>query len=243
MQTIYYLRNMKDNIDSKNIGNRKFIIELRFEPKVSMLDKKGAIVELIEKAKPFNIFHWEIGQGEVTIRDHENKEDTSNTIIVTFNRFNFISNKINSIEEFYSKFEKIYNAITTALGDLVIKRIGCRIIGTYKVKSSDYNTILNKFKNSFPSKFFIDKYPAKDFLFNLVYENGMYQIGPLNQEDDFYDREFRNKDRVQHVGIAIDTDNYLTNELKNINDKSLIKDIYTLSLSVEKDLFVNLADF
>lgn len=52
---------MKDNIDSKNIGNRKFIIELRFEPKVSMLDKKGAIVELIEKAKPFNIFHWEIG--------------------------------------------------------------------------------------------------------------------------------------------------------------------------------------
>ena len=218
---------MKDNIDSKNIGNRKFIIELRFEPKVSMLDKKGAIVELIEKAKPFNIFHWEIGQGEVTIRDHENKEETSNTIIVTFNRFNFISNKINSIEEFYSKFEKIYNAI----------------IGTYKVKSSDYNTILNKFKNSFPSKFFIDKYPAKDFLFNLVYENGMYQIGPLNQEDDFYDREFRNKDRVQHVGIAIDTDNYLTNELKNINDKSLIKDIYTLSLSVEKDLFVNLADF
>lgn len=88
---------MKDNIDSKNIGNRKFIIELRFEPKVSMLDKKGAIVELIEKAKPFNIFHWEIGQGEVTIRDHENKEETSNTIIVTFNRFNFISNKINSI--------------------------------------------------------------------------------------------------------------------------------------------------
>lgn len=166
MQTIYYLRNMKDNIDSKNIGNRKFIIELRFEPKVSMLDKKGAIVELIEKAKPFNIFHWEIGQGEVTIRDHENKEETSNTIIVTFNRFNFISNKINSIEEFYSKFEKIYNAITTALGDLVIKRIGCRIIGTYKVKSSDYNTILNKFKNSFPSKFFIDKYPAKDFFCN-----------------------------------------------------------------------------
>lgn len=31
---------MKENIESKNIGNRKFIIELRFEPKVVMLDKK-----------------------------------------------------------------------------------------------------------------------------------------------------------------------------------------------------------
>lgn len=32
---------MQENIETKNIGNRKFIIELRFDPKVSMLDKKG----------------------------------------------------------------------------------------------------------------------------------------------------------------------------------------------------------
>lgn len=31
---------MKENIESKNIGNRKFIIELRYEPKVTMLDSK-----------------------------------------------------------------------------------------------------------------------------------------------------------------------------------------------------------
>lgn len=32
---------MQENIDTKNIGNRKFIIELRFDQKVSMLEKKG----------------------------------------------------------------------------------------------------------------------------------------------------------------------------------------------------------
>lgn len=53
------------------------------------------------------------------------------------------------------------------------------------VKSKDYNSVLNNFKASFPAKFLIDQYPAKDFLFNLVYENGMYQIGPLNEEDAF----------------------------------------------------------
>lgn len=31
---------MQENIDTKNIGNRKFIIELRFDPKVSMLEKR-----------------------------------------------------------------------------------------------------------------------------------------------------------------------------------------------------------
>lgn len=34
---------MQENIDTKNIGNRKFIIELRFDPKVSMLDKKRVV--------------------------------------------------------------------------------------------------------------------------------------------------------------------------------------------------------
>ena len=44
------------------------------------------------------------------------------------------------------------------------------------VKSKDYNSVLNNFKSSFPAKFLLEQYPAKDFLFNLVYENGMYQI-------------------------------------------------------------------
>ena len=58
---------MQENIETKNIGNRKFIIELRFDPKVSMLDKKGLLAEQIENCKAFNINHWEIGQSEVSI--------------------------------------------------------------------------------------------------------------------------------------------------------------------------------
>jgi len=38
---------MKDNIEAKHIGNRKIIIEIRFEPKVTMLDKKGKLVEVL----------------------------------------------------------------------------------------------------------------------------------------------------------------------------------------------------
>ena len=42
---------MKDNIDSKSIGNRKFVIELRFDHKVTLSDKKGAIIENIKEKK------------------------------------------------------------------------------------------------------------------------------------------------------------------------------------------------
>ena len=49
---------MKENIESKNIGNRKFIIELRYEPKVTMLDAKGALVEKIQETNVFPLGNW-----------------------------------------------------------------------------------------------------------------------------------------------------------------------------------------
>lgn len=103
--------------------------------------------------------------------------------------------------------------------------------------------MLKNFKDSFPANFLLEKYPAKDMLFNLTYQNGMYQIGPLDIDDDFYKREFDLLDCNKHIGIAIDTDNYLTNELYQNNDKSLIKDVYMLSLSVKKELYSNLMSF
>lgn len=101
---------MKENIDSKNIGNRKFIIELRFDHKVIMLDKKGSLVESIQNTKIFPINHWEIGQSEVIIRDNIEKDAAKNIILITLNRLNFISFQIDSIESFYNKFIKLYNA-------------------------------------------------------------------------------------------------------------------------------------
>ena len=99
---------MKDNIESKNIGNRKFIIELRFDHKVLLSDKKGTIIENIKALNIFNVFHWELGMANFSIFDCMKKNEARNTIIVELNRFSFISSKIDSIDSFYGKFEKIF---------------------------------------------------------------------------------------------------------------------------------------
>lgn len=234
---------MKANIDTNNIANRKFILELRFDYKVTLLDKKGALVESIQNAKIFPIVHWEIGQSDITIRDHEEKQKAKNIIQITLNRLNYNSFKIDSIESFHANFIKIHKAIENVLGKLNITRIGSRIIGTYYTKSKNYTDLLNSFRKAFPAKFLIEHYPVKDFAFRLDYQNGMYQVAPLVEDDDYYKREFNVEDCNKHVGVMIDTDNYLTNEVKDINEPSLIKEVYTLSLSVEKDLFANLKDF
>lgn len=231
---------MRDNIETKNIGNRKFILELRYDPVLSMLDKRGEIVESIINEKMFSTWQWEISQGEVRLRDHTDKEKARNFLSVSFNRINLMSYQIDSVESFYSKFEHIRSVVYHVIGTPTITRIGCRIIGTYNVKSTDYQGILKGFTGLFPSTFLIEPYVTRDFLFHMEYDNGMYEIGPLNNDDQYYDREFKFDGCVKHVGIVIDTDNYLTNESKNISNDALIKDVYTLSLSVEKDLFSHL---
>lgn len=233
---------MKDNLDSKVIGNRKLILELRFEPIVSVLDKRGGIVESIQKSQVFPSVNWEISQSEVLIRDSVDKKKANNFITVSFNRLSYISFKVDSVDSYFASFKKIYDAFLDIVGKLIVTRIGCRIIGSYKVKSNSYDVVFNGFKSLFPSQIFLNNYPSKDLSFSLVYDNGMYNIGPLNNEDDFYAREFQDRNCDKHVGIAIDTDNYLTNEKKEINEFSLIQNVYVLSLSVEKDIYGKLCD-
>ena len=232
---------MKENIDSKKIGNRKFIIELRFNHKVTLSDKKGAIIENIKSCNFFTPFHWEIGVANATIWDNNKKEDARNIIMIELNRLCVISTKIDTVASFFDRFMKIYECVEKEIGAFDIIRIGCRIQGTYKIESLDFNSILEKMKKGFPRQFYLEDFPATDLMFQLNYKNGMYQIGPAKGEKDtFVENNFSESCRINHVGFAIDTDNYITNQRGPINDKKMSKDIYPRSLSVEKKLFDNL---
>lgn len=234
---------MKDNIESKHICNRKFTIELRFEHKVILSDKKGIIIENIRALDIFKPLHWEIGIANATIWEGDNKDEARNIVYIELNRLCFVSSKIDTVESYYNNFNKIYESVIKELGDLNIQRIGCRIQGTYRTKSSDFSSIFDKMKNSFPGQFYLQDFPSTDISFQLKYKNGMYIIGPSKENDNaFIERNFSESYRINHNGIAIDTDNYLTNEKTSINEKKLIKDTYVLSLSVEKKLFDNLND-
>lgn len=235
---------MKDNIESAKILNRKIILELRFEHKVLLMDKKGQLIDEIVKSNIFPNIHWEAGDANLLISDNPDKNQKRNHILIELTRLSYFCSKVDSIEKFNSTFILLYETVKNVLGELNISRVGCRIIGTYKSKSNDFDSILKSFKSAFPTTFYLDGFPARDMRFNLVYQNGMYQIGPINKKDKYTEQEFPYTDRIDSEGVAIDTDNYLlrVNENKGI-DLKLIKDVFTASLAVEKALYENLKEF
>lgn len=232
---------MEDNIEKKYIGNRRIILELRFDHKIILADKKGELIESLKKCMVFNPYHWEMGAANFVIFNGAKKEDASSTLNVELNRISFISRKIDSIEGYYNGFKKLYDVIVGTLGTLNVQRIGCRIQGTYYSNDNSFQDLLTKMKSIMPQHFLLEDYSATDYRFELRYRNGMYMIGPVNDNNEPFMMEvFPNTDSVKHIGFAIDTDNYITNEVQNIDDEKLIKSVFTASLSVEKKLFSNL---
>ena len=235
---------MKNNIESSLILNRKVIIELRFIPAPRFLDLKGTILDKINSLNIIKGADWSIGDSALKIADNKKEELIKNIVQVEINRISLISSKVDSIEKLVSDFIKLYDTINEVLGNITITRIGCRIQGTYKTKSNEYDKILENFKNSFPSQIFLENFPTNDLRLQIVYQNGTYHIGPVNENDNFLNREFKNPDRNNSVGVAIDTDNYLlkTGNIE-IGSKTKIKDVITASLAVEKSLVENLKEF
>jgi hypothetical protein len=235
---------MKNNIEKDLILNRKIVIEIRFKAQPKFLDLKGTLLDRIHNLNIIKNAEWSIGDSGFKISDNKDEILIRNLFTAELNRFSIVSYDVQSIEKFVSDFLKINDVIKEVLGELDILRIGCRILGTYRTKSNQFNIILKKFKESFPDEIFLKDFPTTDLRLQIVYQNGTYHIGPIQKDDGFLQREFRGPDRNNSVGIGLDTDNYLLKTSDNkINSTGKIKDVITASLAVEKSLVEKLKDF
>lgn len=233
---------MKDNIDSSSVLNRKIVIEIRYEPNLLFLDKKGSLLSEILKLKLFKAEHLGLNDTAITIADFNDNTKSRKHIHIGLNRFGFISSQVDTIDSFYNSFLKTYDIIQEIIDISNISRIGCRILGTYKVKSGGYDLILENFKKSFSNNFFMNDFPVKDCNIRINYQNGNYQVGPVSKDDEFLLTQFPYENKNNNPGVCIDTDNFLLKTDKTL-DKMMIKDVYIASLSVEKALYEIMKDF
>lgn len=229
---------MEDSIKSTSINNRKIVIEIRYEPNPSVIDSRGSLINKLVESQLIPNAQWEIGIGEIKLADSLKSNESRKLVYADLHRLTLISSKTDSNASFFHFVEKAFKIFKELIPSYTIIRIGCRIQGTYRSKSNDYNQIVNNFKALFPSQFLLEDFNVKDLRFQLVYQNGQYQIGPVNKDDGFVKKEFPFDEATKGIGFAIDTDNYIirSKEKESIND-SVIKDVYVTSLSVEKSLF------
>lgn len=233
---------MENNVSSSAINNRKIILEIRFEANPIIIDSRGKLAKLLQKENLIANSKWELGNGDLRIVDDLNSENSRQVIYVDSQRFTVMCSNNQTTDSFLNIVHKAFKIFKEIVGEIVITRIGCRILGTYKTKSSEYPKVVSNFKELFPSQVLLEEFAVKDLRLQLIYQNGQYNIGPISKEDNFLNNEFRFDDVVKSVGFAIDTDNYiLKSQEKQIISESSIKDVYLTSLSVEKSLFDKLS--
>jgi len=231
---------MKDSISSSLIFNRKIVTEIRYLPNPIVSDHKGGIIESLKHKNLVDPFKWKFGLADVTIADGDNERETRETIFFDPQRLTYINSNFTTNQSYCDKFNKIFKVFREHIGkgNVKITRIGCRIQGTYSCTADSYDKILERFLGIFPNQFFLDSFEPKDLSFQLVYENGMYTIGPVKAEDPFLRSHFKYENRNNAIGFAIDTDNYVSKEASDdYIPAGKVTDVMTASLSVEKYLF------
>ncbi|MBC7748053.1 MAG: hypothetical protein H7Z76_05655 [Methylotenera sp.] len=229
---------MENTIPAVSICNRKIIIEIRYSAIPIIIDKRGELLNKLNHKSIIPNSHWELGTGEVKMFDSVNQEDARIVLFADLKKLTIISTKISSNDSFFQLIDKAYKTLKEVVGDVDILRVGCRIIGTYKAKSKEYITILQGFKDMFPSQILLEDFQVKDLRLQLNYQNGMYNIGPINKNDEFLKTQFPYDECDNSVGFGIDTDNFILKPAigAKISDSN-IKDVIITSLSVEKSLF------
>lgn len=236
---------MKDNINIAEIFNRNIIIEIRFAPYPKFFDMKGTLISKLEDKNIFKNTTWRLREDTIQISDANTTEEVQNTIIFSVNKFSIISSKINSIESFYNKLVNVYEIFKKEYTNIKILRIGCRIQGVYKTKSTIYSKIFENFKKGFPPGLLFESISPDDLRIVVGYSNGTYQIGPVNKDDIFYLENFqKNSYSNNEIGFGIDTDNYWINEKKITEiDIKRVQDVLNASLAIEKTIYERIKEF
>ena len=223
----------KENISSSSILNRKLIVEFRFSPVASFLDKKGEILEAMTPLIP-NSF-WSFGDVALRISDANTAEKARSSIAVEINRFAYVLSKIDTLQKFVDDVTQMYSILKKVFPTIRIQRIGCRIQGTYKTRSRNFNDVVQGFRKSFPSDTFFDGFELNDLRIEIKHNQGMYILGPVNENDSFLTQDFTYEGRNNSVGIGLDTDNFLIETINGeLNDEEKVYDVIRASLSVEK---------
>lgn len=234
---------MKDNIPSELIQNRKLILEIRNTSNLNILDNKGKILEELTKLNIFTTKEWATSDTGVKISDSEVSNEERETIYFDLHRLSFITSRITTIDQYFNNVKKIFEIYKKYSENSDINRIGCRIIGTYNTKSNSFKDIVDKFQKEFPKSIFIDEFPLTDLKLTIKYNSGIYEIGPVDINDDFTLGHFKHKEQINKIGFGIDTDNFIIKSDKSLKNISKIQDVITATLAVEKALVDKINEF
>lgn len=227
---------------TKSIHNRKLILELRYDSIPAIIDNRGALSDSLIDIPELNCKAWNISNDTIEAFDSENQNNITKRVFMGMNRLSYIDELAIESSSFFEIFLKIYEVFTSILKEPKIRRIGCRIMGSYETEKGDINMPVPKFLKVFNDDALIQDFPVRDISLTINYSSGQYTIGPIRQSDNWIYQNFKHNKTVHKGGFAIDTDNYaIDNKSKKGIKSSEIKDIYETSVQVEETLFTKLS--
>jgi len=230
---------------SKKIRKKnRFVFEIRYSPKLKLLDKKGEIIDSVFPKISKNYPHWQVNQGDILFCD--NLECATNEFLIGMKRTSIIKEDIITYNSFQDNVRNLIGIVYEILDLDKILRIGFRIISTYESSLIDS---FDKSRNIIEETFLKDPLNLglkhKDLMIKIDHNNGFYMIGPIQKNENWIKNHFKNLNNdndIPKYGIGLDIDSF-GSEIDVTKKEHLIQkalDTMTLSKSIEDALMKSL---
>jgi len=233
---------MSDRLMGMRIKSR-FIIEIRCNPLLSFLDRRGDLINKIH-SKIINEYpHWGVDNSGTSVLFFDNLEYPKDDAVINFKKFAYAFEDAEGIFALRNYFEKfifpVYGYFREEFN--IARRIGVRIISLLNKNNESFEQITDNVM-----KFFSDKIPklgAKDCKFHVIFENGHYLVGPVKEGEMWFKENFkRGIGGDIKVGYGIDVDSYVKDvEIKYEKElEEAIRSVFDLSRGIEEQLATSL---
>ena len=230
---------------SKKIRKKnRFIFEIRYSPKLKLLDKKGELINCISPKIVSTYPHWQINQSDILFLD--NVELPTNEFLLGLKRTLIVTEDIVTYSSYQDNVRNLIRTVYELLELDNISRMGFRIISTYE---SDKIDSFEKARNLIEETFLKDPLNLglnhKDLMIKIEHSNGFYMIGPIKRKENWIANNFKNlKDNksIPQYGIGLDIDSY-GNDIDIKKQEQLLQktlDTMLLSKSIEDALMKSL---
>ena len=219
---------------SKKIRKKnRFIFEIRYTPKLKLLDKKGEIIDSVFPKISKNYPHWQINQGDILFLD--NLELPTSEFLLGLKRTFIAKEDITSYNAFQDNVRNLISIVYDVLDLEMISRIGFRIISTYENSTIDS---FEKARKLIEDTFLKDPLNLglkhKDLMIKIDHNNGFYTIGPIQRNENWIKTHFKNlkeSNEIPKYGIGLDIDSFGTDIEVTKKDHFLQKVLDTMVLS------------
>lgn len=230
---------------SKLRKKNKFVFEVRYPAKTSIIDNRGSVIDILIKEFQNKTSRWRLDTVKVNVMD--DPDNPKKIFTVDQHSGNMQYEDVSTLQEFIDDARKFNHKLFEIFNNSIpkVNRVGVRFMSVYTIdKLKNFNDVHNKINDIFLNKSLSFASKPTDISIIYKFKNSTVRIGPVLKTEEHIVNTYQETNNVPEYGLFLDIDCFATNiQTENINKLiELFNNVSNATIELEKEIISKFLD-